>query len=93
MWAPLLSKATIGGQEAQVDIITIVYKKCLENPTGPKDFQWIITTLYKLDILDDETIVSWYQSKINDTVDENDDDVCNSLCTLVEWILQIDEED
>ena len=84
LWSSLLQKF-IHSNDDQIDTI-IALQNCLANSSCSKAFLYILPSLFKKDILDDECILKWYHSHDSSVYQ-------SSIKPFIVWLEGSDEED
>lgn len=96
-WGPLLAKFTHGSQEER-DLISMVCSLCRSysrSPDSPPPFERAFTLciplLYKTDVLDEQSIIDWYEAEC---VTHGEDNIyCRQIKSFVAWLQAEDSSD
>lgn len=86
-WSPLLLRFTQGVGE-QVDLIDTIQWACQNHPGLERSFFTIIPLLYKTDVIDQDAVISWYN-----TNEPSKSLYVRQIRGFVQWLLQDDEDD
>lgn len=86
-WSPLLLRFTQGVDE-QVDLIDTVQVACQNHPGLERGFFTIVPLLYKTDVVDQDAVVSWYNSN-----EASKPLYVRQIRGFVQWLLQDDDDE
>ncbi len=95
-WGPLLAKFTHGHQE-ELDLISVVcslcrtYNRAGEVAPFERAFNICIPLLYKTDVLEDDSILEWYEKEC--TLHGEDNLYCRQIKSFVNWLEASSDED
>ena len=91
-WSPLLSKF-IHSPEDQVDVIRHLHDYLQSNPNLSLVFHVLLPQLYKLDVLEDESILEWYDETKEKQSDGEGYLFCRQIKGFVTWLEESDSDD
>lgn len=89
-WSPLLMRFTQGTDE-QIDLICCTQKSCQNMQDLELSFQYVIPSYYKNDVVEQESIVLWWQQALK--VLGSDNIYVRQIKNFVEWLEASDESD
>jgi translation initiation factor eIF-2B subunit epsilon len=92
VWSPLLSKF-IHSPDDQVDLIRHLHTYLLANPSLALLFHVILPQLYKLDVLEDDSILSWYSEMCAKQAEGEEYLYCRQIKGFVTWLQESDDSD
>lgn len=87
-WSPLLSKF-IHSPEDEVDVIRHLHLYLTSNPNLALSFHVLLPQLYKLDVLEDESILEWY----DETKEKQEEGEAYLFCRQIKGFVTWLEED
>ncbi len=91
-WSPLLVKF-IHSPDDQVELIDHLHDWLIKNPDFSLAFHVILPQLYKLDVLEDSSIIEWYHEHAQDAPDGEADLYCRQIKGFVSWLEESEDED
>ena len=89
-WSPLLSKF-IHSPEDQIDVINHLHVYLQSNPHLSLSFHVILPQLYKLDVLEDESILEWFDSEKAKHEEGEMYLYCRQIKGFVSWLEESEE--
>jgi len=88
-----LLKQFVTDTETQIEFLTCFEKLCLDEPSVIKVVPIILKELYEMDILDEDNIVSWYDTVSLIEVDQKvANEVRKSAKPFVDWLKTAEAE-
>lgn len=89
-WAPLLARFTQGVEE-QIDLIDAVQKVGEAQSGLDRAFPRVIPLLYKMDVLEEEAILEWYDRHLGG--DDAETLAVRQIARFVEWLREASDDD
>lgn len=89
-WSPMLVRFTQGSEE-QMDLICCTQKACQSMAGLERAFQYVIPSFYKNDVVEQESIVGWWQQALK--VLGADNIYVRQIKNFVEWLEDSDDDD
>lgn len=90
-WAPLLTKF-IHSPEDEINVIRHLHTYLLANPGQSLSFHVLLPQLYKLDVLEDDSIIMWYNETVVLNEEREDYLYCRQVKGFVNWLEQSEDE-
>lgn len=91
-WSPLLSKF-IHSPEDQVDVIRHLHVYLQSNPNLALSFHVFLPQLYKLDVLEDEAILEWYDETREKQAEGEGYLFCRQIKGFIAWLEESDDDE
>ena len=91
-WAALLSKF-IHSPEDEVDVIRHLHVYLQSTPALSLAFHVLLPQLYKLDVLEDESILEWYEETTEKQAEGENYLFCRQIKGFVNWLEESEEDE